>query len=71
MIYGFAGIYGPGKQARHGKMSLRSRLVEDPFSGKSVHIKQGGDQLNDMIYVDDVAEALSHGMTLVAPSRRT
>lgn len=54
----FAGIYGPGKQARHGKMSLRSRLVEDPFSGKPVRIKQGGDQLDDMIYVDDVAEAL-------------
>ncbi len=54
----FAGIYGPGKQARHGKMSLRSRLVEDPFSGKPVHINQGGDQLDDMIYVDDVAQAL-------------
>ena len=54
----FAGIYGPGKQARHGKMSLRSRLVEDPYSGKPVRIKQGGDQLDDMIYVDDVAEAL-------------
>jgi UDP-glucose 4-epimerase len=54
----FAGIYGPGKQARHGKMSLRSRLVEDPFCGKPVRVKQGGDQLDDMIYVDDVAEAL-------------
>jgi UDP-glucose 4-epimerase len=54
----FAGIYGPGKQARHGKMSLRSRLVEDPFGGRPVRVKQGGDQLDDMIYVDDVAEAL-------------
>jgi UDP-glucose 4-epimerase len=54
----FAGIYGPGKQARHGKMSLRSRLVEDPVVGKPVRIAQGGDQLDDMVYVDDVAEAL-------------
>jgi UDP-glucose 4-epimerase len=54
----FAGIYGPGKQARHGRMSLRSRLVEDPLSGKPVRIKEGGDQLDDMIYVEDVAEAL-------------
>jgi UDP-glucose 4-epimerase len=54
----FAGIYGPGKQARHGKMSLRSRLVEDPFEGKPVHLERGGDQLDDIIYVDDVAEAL-------------
>ena len=54
----FAGIYGPGKQARHGKMSLRSRLVEDPYGGKPVRVGQGGDQLDDMIYVDDVAEAL-------------
>lgn len=54
----FAGIYGPGKQARHGKMSLRSRLVEDPFAGKPVKVAQGGDQLDDMIYVDDVAASL-------------
>jgi UDP-glucose 4-epimerase len=54
----FAGIYGPGKQVRHGKMSLRSRLVEDPVNGRPVRIAQGGDQLDDMIYVDDVAEAL-------------
>jgi UDP-glucose 4-epimerase len=54
----FAGIYGPGKQARHGKMSLRSRLVEDPVNGRPIRVAQGGDQLDDMIYVDDVAEAL-------------
>jgi UDP-glucose 4-epimerase len=54
----FAGIYGPGKQARHGKMSLRSRLIEDPVNGKPVRVPGGGDQLDDMIYVDDVAEAL-------------
>lgn len=54
----FAGIYGPGKQARHGKMSLRSRMVEDPVEGRPVRLDQGGDQLDDIIYVDDVAEAL-------------
>jgi len=55
----FAGIYGPGKQARHGKMSLRSRLVEDPFEGRPVVVPAGGDQLDDMIYVEDVADALT------------
>ena len=54
----FAGIYGPGKQARHGKMSLRSRLVEDPVKGIPVRVERGGDQKDDMIYVDDGAEAL-------------
>jgi len=54
----FAGIYGPGKQVRHGKMSLRSRLVEDPVAGKPVRLERGGEQLDDIIYVDDVAEAL-------------
>lgn len=54
----FAGIYGPGKMARHSFTSLRSRLVEDPFAGKPVHLPEGGDQLDDMIYVDDVAEAI-------------
>jgi UDP-glucose 4-epimerase len=54
----FAGIYGPGKQARHGKMSLRSRMVEDPVAGKPVRLDKGGEQLDDIIYVDDVAESL-------------
>ena len=54
----FAGIYGPGKQARHGKLSLRSRLVEDPVEGRPVKVAQGGDQLDDMIYVEDAAAAL-------------
>lgn len=54
----FAGIYGPGKQARHGKMSLRSRMVEDPAEGKVFRLEQGGEQLDDIIYVEDVAEAL-------------
>jgi UDP-glucose 4-epimerase len=54
----FAGIYGPGKQARHGKMALRSRIVEDPVAGLPVRVAQGGDQLDDMIYVEDAAAAL-------------
>jgi UDP-glucose 4-epimerase len=54
----FSAIYGPGKQARHGKMSLRSRLVEDPFCGKEVHLQKGGDQVDDLIYVDDAAEGM-------------
>jgi UDP-glucose 4-epimerase len=54
----FAGIYGPGKQARHGKMSLRSRLVEDPLAGKPVILEKGGDGLDDMIYVEDAGRAL-------------
>jgi UDP-glucose 4-epimerase len=54
----FAGIYGPGKQARHGRMSLRSRLVEDPLQGVAVKVPAGGDQLDDMIYVEDAARAL-------------
>jgi len=54
----FSAIYGPGKQARHGKMSLRSRLVEDPFNGVPVRLAKGGEQIDDLIYVDDAAEGL-------------
>jgi UDP-glucose 4-epimerase len=61
----FAGIYGPGKMARHSFTSLRSRLVEDPFAGKAVRLPDGGDQLDDMIYVDDIAEAIV--MATLAP----
>lgn len=52
----FAQIYGPGKVARHGNYGVLSRIIEGPVHGEAVDIAQGGDQLDDMIYVDDVAE---------------
>ncbi len=54
----FAAIYGPGKLARHGNVSIYSRLIEDPLAGESVRIPKGGDQRDDFIYVKDIAEAI-------------
>lgn len=54
----FAAIFGPGKMARHGNVSIYSRLIEDPLAGKLVRIPKGGDQRDDFIYVKDVAEAI-------------
>lgn len=54
----FAQIYGPGKLQRHGPYGLFSRLVESPLAGKPVTIPRGGDQRDDVIYVDDAAEAI-------------
>ncbi len=54
----FASIFGPGKLARHGNVSIYSRLIEDSLAGKPVRISKGGDQRDDMIYVKDVAEAI-------------
>jgi UDP-glucose 4-epimerase len=54
----FAQIFGPGKLQRHGPYGLFSRLVESPLAGKPVHVARGGDQRDDVIYVDDIAEAI-------------
>lgn len=54
----FAQIYGPGKLQRHGPYGLFSQLVERPLAGKPVKIPRGGDQRDDVIYVDDIAEAI-------------
>jgi len=54
----FAQIYGPGKLQRHGPYGLFSQLVESPLAGKPVKIPRGGDQRDDVIYVDDIAEAI-------------
>jgi UDP-glucose 4-epimerase len=54
----FAQIFGPGKLQRHGAYGLFSQLVESPLAGKPVAIPRGGDQRDDLIYVDDVAEAI-------------
>jgi UDP-glucose 4-epimerase len=58
MALRFAQIYGPGKLQRHGPYGLHSRLIECPLAGKAVKIEQGGEQRDDVIYVDDAAEAI-------------
>jgi len=54
----FAAIYGPGKLARHGNVSIHSTMIEEPLRGAPVRIAKGGEQRDDMIYVDDVAEGV-------------
>jgi UDP-glucose 4-epimerase len=54
----FANIYGPGKLARHGRVSLHSKIIESALADIPVRLPQGGDQKADMIYVDDVAQGI-------------
>ena len=54
----FAQIYGPGKLQRHGPYGIFSQLIENPLAGKPVKIERGGEQRDDVIYVDDIAEAI-------------
>ncbi len=54
----FVSIYGPGKEARHGPLSFYGQLIERARSGEKWEIPQGGDQLNDAVYVGDVGRAV-------------
>jgi UDP-glucose 4-epimerase len=54
----FSTIYGPGKEARHGAYSFYGQLIEKVMSGEEVRLAEGGDQLNDTVYVGDVARAI-------------
>jgi UDP-glucose 4-epimerase len=54
----FSTIYGPGKEARHGAYSFYGQLIEKAMSGDEVRLAEGGDQLNDTVYVGDVAKAI-------------
>jgi UDP-glucose 4-epimerase len=54
----FVSIYGPGKEARHGPLSFYGQLIEKARSGEQWAIPQGGDQLNDAVYVGDVARSV-------------
>jgi UDP-glucose 4-epimerase len=55
----FATIFGPGKTLRHKNYGVLSRLIEDGLGNRPVHIAQGGDQKDDIIYVEDAAEAIA------------
>jgi UDP-glucose 4-epimerase len=64
----FAQIFGPGKLRRHGPYGLFSQLVESPLAGEPVKIPRGGDQRDDVIYVDDIAEAIVLALLHPKPS---
>lgn len=55
----FANIYGPGKLARHGRVSLHSKIIESALVGMPVRLRQGREQKADTIYVDDVAQGIA------------
>lgn len=54
----FASIYGAGKEARHGTLSSYGQLIEKAREGKAWAIAQGGNQLNDAVYVGDVGRSI-------------
>src|SRR5207245_7419388 len=51
-------IYGPGKEARHGPLSFYGQLIEKAREGGKWLVLQGGDQLNDTVYVGDIARSI-------------
>ncbi len=59
----FATICAPGKLARHGPMSIHSRLIENAMLGVPTTVEQGGDERDDIVYVRDVAQAIGRAVT--------
>jgi UDP-glucose 4-epimerase len=64
----YVSIYGPGKEARHGPLSFYGQLIEKACRGESWVIPQGGDQLNDAVYVGDVARSVYLALKAPAPA---
>lgn len=58
VVLRFSTIYGPGKEARHGAYSFYGQLIEKAMAGEEVVLPEGGDQLNDTVYVGDVARSI-------------
>ena len=67
----FVSIYGPGKEARHGPLSFYGQLIEKAREGAKWVIPQGGDQLNDAVYVGDVGRSVYLALKAPAPSEWT
>lgn len=67
----FVSIYGPGKEARHGPLSFYGQLIEKAREGAKWVIPEGGDQLNDAVYVGDVAHSVYLALKAPAPGAWT
>lgn len=63
----FASIFGPGKNVRHSGTSIYSTMIDDAAAGRPVRIDRGGDQRDDVIYVEDVAFAIVLAATAHGP----
>jgi UDP-glucose 4-epimerase len=63
----YVSIYGPGKEARHGPLSFYGQLIEKARSGEKWVVAQGGDQLNDAVYVGDVARSIHFALKARTP----
>ncbi len=61
----FATICAPGKLARHGPMSVHSRLIENTMLGLPTVVEKGGDERDDIVYVRDVAQAIGLAVATV------
>jgi len=55
----FGTIYAPGKLARHGRMGLLAVMIENALAGVETSIPSGGDQVDDVMYVGDVARGIT------------
>jgi len=67
----FVSIYGPGKEARHGPLSFYGQLIEKARNGEKWQIPQGGDQLNDAVYVGDVGRSVYLALMASTPKEWT
>ena len=67
----YVSIYGPGKEARHGPLSFYGQLIEKARRGEQWRVPQGGDQLNDAVYVGDVARSIYLALKAPTPGEWT
>jgi UDP-glucose 4-epimerase len=69
VILRFSTIYGPGKESRHGAYSFYGQLIEKAMVGEEVRLPAGGDQLNDTVYVGDVARSIMLALEAEQPKQ--
>ena len=67
----FATIFGPGKTLRHKNYGILSEIIERGVAGEPVRIVNGGDQKDDIIYVEDAAEAIAVAVEHPKPGHDT
>lgn len=70
VILRFSPLYGIGRLARHGRIAIYNKMIENAMLGQPTIIPRGGEQKTDLVYTKDAARGVVLACFVQNPKHR-